>query len=409
MHDRTTALGAVYYQGAGWERPYWYESNAGLLERYADRLMPREAEWEARWWSPIINAEHLGMRDACGLVDLSAFSVLDVTGPAALEAMQNLAVAQMDVALGKVVYTPFLNDSGHFRADLTVMRLGADHFRVVTGGATGPADRHWVSRHLPGDGSAQLADLTSAFTTIGLWGPQARAVLAECANGDVSQEGFAFGTCRQLELAGVEVLASRISYVGELGWEIYVPIEQGAGVWDALFEAGGPHGLVPVGIGVYATTGRLEKGYRSFGDELTPEYDIVEAGMERPSVKQQDFIGKSAYLSQRESEPAARLCTLTVDDHRHGDGRLRYMLGHEPILALDGSRLVDGKGRPSYVTSAGSAPSLGKHILLAYLPTELATVGNSLVCEYMSHRFPVTVAAVGARPLFDPDNERVRS
>ncbi|MGH9170901.1 MAG: GcvT family protein [Acidimicrobiales bacterium] len=409
MYHRTTELGAFYYQGAGWERPFWYESNRALLERYGDRVMPREAEWEARWWSPVINAEHLAMRDGCGLVDLSAFAVLDVTGPGALDVMQQLAVSQMDVAVGKVVYTPFLNESGRFRADLTVMRLGADHFRIVTGGATGQADRNWVTAHLPDDGSAQLADLTSAWTTIGLWGPNARLVLEQCATGDVSHGGFAFGTCRALELGGVEVLASRISYVGELGWEIYVPIEQGARVWDVLHESGQPHGLVPTGIGVYATTGRLEKGYRSFGDELTPEYDIVEAGMARPSVKAHDFVGKVAYLAQREAEPVAKLCTLTVDDHHDGNGNLRYMLGGEPILTLDGRQISDAKGRPSYVTSAGSGPSLGRHILLAYLPSELATEGDSLLVEYMSHQFPVTVAVVGSRPPFDPGNERARA
>jgi glycine cleavage system aminomethyltransferase T len=349
------------------------------------------------------------MREGCGLVDLSAFSLFDLTGPAALDVIQNLALAQMDVAVGKVVYTPFLNESGHFRADLTVMRLGANHFRIVTGGATGRSDRHWIVSHLPADGSAQLSDLTSSWTTIGLWGPKARDVLADCAEGDVSHEGFPFASCRQLDLAGVSVLASRISYVGELGWELYVPMEQGARVWDALWEAGQPRGLLPVGIGVYATTGRLEKGYRSYGDELTPEYDVVEAGMARAAVKPQDFIGKPAHTAHREVEPVAKLCTLTVDDPRSGDGRRRYMLGHEPVLTTDGKRIVDAKGRPSYVTSAGSGPSLGKHILLAYLPPELAEEGASLDVEYMSHAFPATVAVVGSRPLFDPTNERVRA
>ncbi|HXY44596.1 MAG TPA: FAD-dependent oxidoreductase [Acidimicrobiales bacterium] len=409
MHAATRRLGAVCFQTAGWERPFWYESNAHLLERYGEAVMPREAEWESRWWSPIINAEHLAMREGCGLVDLSAFAVFDVTGPGALDALQNLAVAQLDVAPGKVVYTSFLDERGGFRADLTIMRLCEDHFRVVTGGAGGMSDRRWIADRLPADGRAQLADLTSSFTTIGLWGPNARRSLSAATADDLSHEGFAFATCRPIEVAGVVALASRISYVGELGWEIYVPIEQGERVWQALYDAGQGHGLVPVGIGVYATTGRLEKGYRAFGNELTPDYNLVEAGMTRPSVKRQDFIGKTAYLAQREQAPIATLCTLTVDDHTAADGRKRYMLGGEPVLTAAGERIVDSRGRPSYVTSAGSAPSLGQHILLAYLPTELAVPGSHLSVEYMSERFPVTVAVAGSRPLFDPENARVRS
>jgi glycine cleavage system aminomethyltransferase T/glycine/D-amino acid oxidase-like deaminating enzyme len=409
MHQATRDRGAVFFQTAGWERPFWYESNSLLLDRYGARVMPREAEWESRWWSPIINAEHLAMRDGCGLVDLSAFAVLDVTGPRALDSLQNLAVAQLDVADGRVVYTSFLDELGGFVADLTVMRLSGDHFRVVTGGAGGMTDRQWIVDHLPADGSAQLADLTSAWTTIGLWGPNARRTLAATTPDDVSHEAFPFGTCANIEIAGVVGLASRISYVGELGWEIYVPFEQGARVWAALYDAGQAYGLVPVGIGVYGTTGRLEKGYRAFGNELTADYNLVEAGMTRPSVKAQEFIGKRAYLLQRDQPATTTLCSFVVDDHTASDGRKRYMLGGEPIVSTTGERIVDKKGRPSYVTSAGSAPSLGQHILLGYLPSELAVVGNRLSVEYMSERFPVTVAVAGSTPLFDPDNVRVRS
>jgi glycine cleavage system aminomethyltransferase T len=276
----------------------------------------------------------------------------------------------------------------------------------VTGGATGRSDFKWISDHLPAD--AFLADLTSGSVTIGLWGPRARDVLSAVTTDDVSHGGFGFGTCREIEVGGTVVLASRISYVGELGWELHVPIEQGARLWDALWMAGQPHGLVPAGIGVYGTTGRLEKGYRAFGAELTPEYTLVEAGMTRPKVKEQSFVGKEAYLRQREEPPAAVLCTLTVDSHESADGSLRYMLGGEPILGLDGERLVDAKGRPSYVTSAGSGPSVGKHLLMAYLPAEVAVEGTPLLVEYVGEQYPVTVARAGSKPLFDPDNSRIR-
>src|SRR5262249_54166617 len=158
--ERERDLGAVFYETAGWERPHWYAANEPLLERYAGALMEREAEWDARWWSPIINAEHLAMREACGLVDLSAFAIFDITGPAALDAVQALVVAQADVRPGRVIYTSLLDDSGGFKADLTVMRLGAEHFRVVTGGATGMSEKKWFADRLPA--GAALADVTSA-------------------------------------------------------------------------------------------------------------------------------------------------------------------------------------------------------------------------------------------------------
>jgi glycine cleavage system aminomethyltransferase T len=226
---------------------------------------------------------------------------------------------------------------------------------------------------------------------------------------DVSHEGFPFVRCRELDIGPVRVLASRISYVGDLGWELYAPMESGQALWDLLWEAGQPLGLVPAGIGVYGTTGRIEKGYRLFGAELESEYDVVEAGMQRPTVKEADFVGKAAYVRAREEEPPALLCTLTVDDHTSSSGVKRYMLGREPILTRDGERIVDRKGRGSYATTAGSGPSVGKHILMAYLPPEHAVEGAKLLVQYMGERYPVTVEVAGSRPLFDPENTRIRS
>jgi glycine cleavage system aminomethyltransferase T len=185
-------------------------------------------------------------------------------------------------------------------------------------------------------------------------------------------------------------------------------MEQGARVWDLLHEAGRPDGAVPVGIGVYGTTGRLEKGYRAYGFELDGERTIVEAGMARPKVKNADFVGREAYLAQRESAPKSVLCTMTVDDHTSAGGGKRYMLGGEPILTRDGGTLTDGHGRHPYVTSAGSAPSLGAHVLMAYLPPDQAVVGNGLAVSYMEELYPVTVRSNDATPLFDPANDRIR-
>ncbi len=407
--ERERALGAVFYEAAGWERPQWYESNAPLLEEFGDRINRREAEWEARWWSPIINAEHLALRERAGYTDLTAFALFDVTGPGALEAVQRVAMRQCDVPVGRVVYTPVLTPSGGFKADLTIMRMDEDVFRVVTGGAWGMSDLKWFADHLPADGSAQIHDQTNAWTTLGLWGPRARDILSSVTSDDVSHEGFPFGRWRPLEIGSLSVVASRISYVGDLGWELYVPIQQGARLWDIVAEAGRPHGAVAVGAGVYGTTGRLEKCYRAYGAELEGEYNVVEAGMAWGRVKDEDFVGKAAHVGHREQPQAAAMCTLTVDDHTSASGIKRYMLGKETILTPDGDPIVDARGRRSYVTSAGAGPSIGKHILMAYLPPEHAVVGTALRVLYMGERYPVTVTTIDSTPLFDPDNSRIRS
>src|SRR3954466_6693794 len=312
FYERERALGAVFYEAAAWERPHWYQSNEKLLDEFGERITRREAEWESRWWSPIINAEHLAMRERAAMFDLTAFCIFDVIGPGALECVQTVSMRQMDVGHGKVVYTPVLSPSGTFKSDLTVMRLSDEHFRIVTGGAHGMADLKWYADHAPA--GTTVVDLTSAYTTLGLWGPRSRDILSSMTRGDMSHAGFPFGTCRVIELDSLRVLASRISYVGELGWELYVPMEQGAKLWDLVWEAGRPHGMVPAGIGVYGTTGRLEKCYRAFGFELDADYDVVEAGMAWGRVKTPDFIGKEAHVKHREQEPVTVLCTLTVDD-----------------------------------------------------------------------------------------------
>lgn len=407
LFAREVELGASFFETAGWERPNWYESNAPLLETYAGRVTRRAAEWDARWWSPIIEAEHLAMRDGAGLVDLSAFAIFDVVGPAALDLVQEVAVAQMDVPVGRVVYTPFLGEDGGFRADLTVMRLGPSHFRVVTGAGHGPVDRKWLVDHA--SSGTEVVDMTSAYCTIGVWGPRARDVVGSISPDDVSAAGFAYGTCRTIELGRLQVLASRISYVGELGWEIYVPMDQGGEAFDALLEAGRPLGAVPVGLGVYLSTGRIEKGYRAYGNELTADYGVVEAGLERRGVKKEAFVGKRAHLAERAGPPAALLCTLRVDYGSVRPEERRYPLGGEAVLSPEGEVLVDRRGRRSYVTSAATGPSVDAHLLMSYLPAELAALGTRLVVECMGERYPVEVVVAGNGAVFDPGNERLRS
>src|SRR3954464_11749604 len=287
--EREKELGAVFYEAAAWERPHWYESNAGLVEEYG--VQTREHEWDARWWSPIINAEHLAMRERAAMFDLTAFSIFDIVGPAALESVQKVAARQMNVPTGRVIYTPVLTPSGGFKSDLTIMRIADDCFRGVTGGAHGMADKKWFADNLVGD--ARIEDHTSSICTVGLWGPRARDILSSITGTDVSNEAFPFSTWQELDNG---VVASRISYVGDLGWELYAPMEHGVELWDAVWDAGQPHGIVPAGIGVYGTTGRLEKAYRAFGFELDADYTVVEADMAWWKVKADDFVGKQGPL-----------------------------------------------------------------------------------------------------------------
>lgn len=409
FHPRTQALGGEFFETSGWERPQWFAANAALVDEYTGRIDHRVHEWDTRWWSPIIEAEHLAMRDRAAMFDLTAFSVIDITGADALDGVQRVAVANMDRAVGRVIYTPLLDARGGFRSDLTIVRLGQDHFRVITGAADGARDLAWLRRQLAAelsDGRVMIHDLTSATCAIGLWGPQARNIVQRLTDDYVSPEGFRFGTAREVVLAGIPTLMVRISYVGDLGWEIHLPVEHGLALWDALWEAGRPEGLIAAGAGVYGTTGRLEKAHRLFGAELAPDRDPVEAGLALPKVKDADFLGKEAYLVARAQEPAAVLCTVALTGG--GVAGPRFPTGNEPVLGEDGSVLVDGRGRRSYVTSAGPAPSLGRYLMLAYLPPEWAVAGVRLQVGYLGAGLPAEVLAVGRRAPFDPDHARVK-
>ena len=410
--SRQQDLGAEFFQARTWERPQWFESNADLVPRYG--VEGREVEWDARWWSPVTVAEHLNLRENCGLVDLSAFQIYELTGPGAVEYADRLAVNKIDVPVGRSIYTPWLTPDGGFHSDLTMMRLGEDRVRVVTGVFDGGRDEFWARRHMPTDGSVSFANVTDGITTVGLWGPNAPAVLAALCEADLSQAGSPYGSLIDVELncgGGRPVAATlfRISYVGDTGWEVYLAWDDGPAVWDALMCVGADFGLRPTGGGVYGTSGRLEKGYRLMGAELESEYNPLEAGLARPRVKAADFIGKEAYLAARSAgDPEVQMRVLTVEDLHDNRGRKRYMQGgNEPILTPDGDRIVDSHGRVSRVTTAGPGPSVGKHLLMAYLPAELAAPGTDLQVMYMNELFPVRVAGTGA--VFDPDDSRMKA
>ncbi len=415
FYPRQMESGATFFDARGWERPQWFAANEFLLEKYKGKCDPRPHEWDARWWSPITNAEHLAMRESVGMVDLTAFNEFDFTGPGAKDFLQYMTVNNVDVAVGRSIYTPLLTPDGGFRGDLTIMRLGDDHFRVITGAFDGGRDNYWFNRYMPQDGSVTFTDMSSALCTIGVWGPNAESTMAKIVTSqhkpfDVSQSNFPYGSVREVLIDGVPCTMFRISYVGENGWEIYTKMEHGLRLWDTIAESGKEFGIIPVGMGVYAVTGRIEKGYRLMGAELESEYSPVEAGLSRAKVKSADFMGKAAYLKARDETPAATMCTLEMTDQISKAGIKRFPTGgNEPILTLAGERIVDAKGRVSRVTTAGAAPSLGTYLLMAYLPPEHAVEGTELRVMYMNELFPVRVARVGSRPLFDPTDARMKS
>ena len=404
--SRQEDLDAMFFQARTWERPQWFGANADLVERYD--LSERDVEWDNRWWSPITIGEHLNLRENCGVVDLSAFQIYELEGPGAVEYADRLAVNKVDVPVGRSIYTPWLTADGGFHSDLTMMRLSEDRVRIITGVFDGGRDEFWTRRHMPTDGSVSFRNITEQVTTLGLWGPNAPAVLSQLTDQDLSQTDSPYGSIVDAEVAGLPCQLFRISYVGDTGWEIYAAWDDGPALWDALMEAGADLGIRPTGGGVYGSSGRLEKGYRLMGAELESEYNPVEAGLARPRVKAADFIGKEAYLTAREAgDPEVLMCTLTVEDQTDGRGRKRHMMGgNEPILTPDGGRITDSHGRVSRVTSAGYGPSVDRHLLMAYLPRELAVSGTDLQVMYMNELYPVEVATTGS--VFDPTDSRMK-
>ena len=404
--SRQEDLDAMFFQARTWERPQWFGANADLVERY--NLSERDVEWDNRWWSPITIGEHLNLRENCGVVDLSAFQIYELEGPGAVEYADRLAVNKVDVPVGRSIYTPWLTADGGFHSDLTMMRLSEDRVRIVTGVFDGGRDEFWTRRHMPTDGSVSFRNITEQVTTLGLWGPNAPAVLSQLTDQDLSQTDSPYGSIVDAEVAGLPCQLFRISYVGDTGWEIYAAWDDGPALWDALMEAGADLGIRPTGGGVYGSSGRLEKGYRLMGAELESEYNPVEAGLARPRVKAADFIGKEAYLTAREAgDPEVLMCTLTVEDQTDGRGQKRHMMGgNEPILTPDGGRITDSHGRVSRVTSAGYGPSVDRHLLMAYLPRELAVPGTDLQVMYMNELYPVEGATTGS--VFDPTDSRMK-
>ncbi len=412
FYEREKALGAYFMEAAGWERAHGYASNEHLFEKYGERVPVRENEWDNRHFWRVSNAEHLAMSEDVGMVNLSHFAIYDVTGPDAEALMEYTCVAKVggDTPVGKGIYTHFLDDVGGVRADLTVLRLGESHFRVIDGGDAGNRDFVWLKRMADNcNYQATVADRTTDFSCLGLWGPNARTTLQTLVDDPdaLTKENFPFGGIRTIHIKGTPISAFRISYVGEQGWELHFKYEDGLAVWDALYEAG----VMPFGVETYANSRRLEKSLRLQNADLLTEYNLLEADLARPKVKAADFYGKEAYLAIREREhQPAYLCTMSMIDNKDANGVARYPVGICPIMDPEtGETLIDSEGRRSYTTSIAYGPSLGKNIALGYLPYEYSQVGRELTIQYFEDIYKVKVEAVGYGALYDPENINPRS
>ncbi len=391
FHQQQEELGAHCFESAGWERPQWYAANATELARRGASWPERNA-WTGRNWSPIIGAEHLATRERVALFDLTPFTKLEFSGPGALGYLQWMTANQMDQPIGKVTYTALLTARGGIRCDVTITRLAADRFLLITGGASGMHDLAWLRGHLPDDGSVAARDLSSSQCCIGLWGPRARDLIQHVSDDDFSHTGFPYFTAREVTVGSIPVWAARVSYVGELGWELYTATEYGRALWDTLWEAGQPFGLIGAGGGAFESL-RLEKGYRLWGADIHTEYTPYEAGLGfAVDLKKGDFLGREALLRGKTEGITRKLCCLTLDDPRV------VLMGKEPIL--DGDRVL------GYVTSANYGYTVGKSITYGYLPVAYTTPGTSVSIQFFGTRYAATVAH---EPLYDPENASLKA
>ncbi|MFD9330313.1 FAD-dependent oxidoreductase [Streptomyces sp. NPDC060065] len=382
FYARQQELGAHFLEGGGWERPHWYEANAPLVDAL-DPLPERDA-WSARYWSPIAAAEAKATREKVALYDMTPLRRLEVTGPGALGFLQRMTTNNLRKKPGAVTYTLLLDETGGVRSDLTVARLAPDRFQV---GANSPTDLDWLLRHAPED--VHIKDITSGTCCIGVWGPLARDLVQPLTRDDFSHEGFGYFRAKETYLGHVPVTAMRLSYVGELGWELYTSADLGLRLWDTLWEAGEEHGVIAAGRSAFNSL-RLEKGYRAWGVDMTDEHNPYEAGVGFAVRMDKDgFVGQEALQGLATAEPERRLTPLLLDDPA------AVVLGKEPVF-------VDG-APAGYVTSASYGYTLGRCVAYAWLPA-LAS-GTGVHIEYFGEKVAATVAD---EPLFDPKMTRIR-
>lgn len=396
FHTRHRELGAHFLEGGGWERPYWFASNAQYLKDLPwDWQPPLRDAWSAMHHSPIAAVEAYKTRTAVAMYDMTPLKRLEVSGPGALAMLQRLSTGNLAKTVGSVTYTLLLDEAGGIRSDITVARLSENTFQV---GANGNIDTAYLEMEarkqntgqLPG-GWVQVRDTTGGTCCIGLWGPLARDVVSKISDDDFSNDGLRYFRSMQAHLGGVPVTAMRLSYVGELGWEIYTSAENGQRLWDVLWAAGQEYGIIPAGRAAFASL-RLEKGYRSWGADMNTEHNPYETGLgfAVSTKKETDFVGKAALEQIRALPNTRNMRCLLIDTARD------TVLGSEPVYS---------NGQPAgYVTSAGFAYTVGRPIAYAWLDASIE-IGDTVQVEYFGRKLDATVTQ---DPIYDPEMKRLR-
>jgi glycine cleavage system T protein len=384
-YERLRELGASFGEKSGWERANWFEPNAAAGD---ESLRPRG--WAGEIWSTAIGAEHRACRERAALFDETSFAKIEVSGPGAAAFLERLCANRVAREVGRVTYTQMLNPRGGIECDFTVTRLAEDRFRIITGTAFGQHDLAWIRSHAPEDGSVHVEDVTSRFACLGLWGPSAREILQPLTDTDLASDAFPYMHARELAFGPVPCLALRVTYVGELGWELYCPTEYGLRLWDTIWEAGRGYSLVAGGYKAIDSL-RLEKGYRVWGADISADDTPWEAGLGfAVKADKGDFVGREALLARR--EPGRRLACLVLSDPRS------VALGAEPVRIAG-----EIAGR---VTTGGYGYTVGRSIAYAYVPAGDAEPGRAVEVEIFGEW---VAGEVVAEPLFDPDGERVRA
>ncbi len=385
FHDRHVALGGCFRQAAGWECPRYFTANENLPEL---ATVPAREGWAGRHWSPVEGAEALVARKRVALFDMTPLERLEIAGPGALSFLQTMTTNQLDQPPGTVTYTLLLTEDGGVRSDLTVARLAGETFEV---GINGSLDLDWLRRYRPRDEMVQITDLTPGTCAVGVWGPLARDLVQSLSVQDFSDGAMGYLRALRCYIGDVPVTALRLSDVGELGWKLYTSADLGTRLWDTLWEAGQPLGVIAAGRGAFDAM-RLEKGYRIWGLDMTTENDPYEAGLASAvQLGKGYFLGREALAGRGAGSVTRSLTPVTLDDPS------QVVMGAEPVYS---------HGAPvGYITSAGYGYSVGKSIAYAWLPAALAAPATRVAVEYFGERLPATVAR---EPLFDPDSRRVR-
>jgi len=390
IHYRLQDRGAVFGEKNGWERVNFFNPGKPWRRAGADQ---RQWGWTRPPYFERVAEEHRAVRERAALFDMSSFGKIDVEGPGALTLLQRLSANNIDAQPGKVIYTQFLNTRGGVEADLTITRLTEDRFRVVTGSGFIGNDLGWIKMHIrPEDGPVVVRDVTEELACLGLWGPRARDVLQAVAEGDVSNQALPYMSSRQIKVKGFPVLAQRVTYVGELGWELYMSPERAIEVWDALLDSGK---MCEIETGGYKALDslRLEKGYRYYSMDVTTLENPLAAGLGfAVRLGKGDFIGRQALVEIKEHGLDHKLCTLTI-----GADEYQAIYGGEAVIS-DGA--VMGRLR-----SSGYGHTLKRNIAYTYLPMELTTPGMPLAVEVFGQAVP---AEVTADMLYDPEGARLR-